>query len=203
MLEWRLQIGQQTSWSNSAKPDWMYLLWPHINMSRNRTCIHIIAVTPNIVHYYSLIRSLSLLSSIVFGFEAVSLQNFCGGKTLLRLFLSPDPTRVGASGTGSALIASIKCSIASSIKVMLLLSKVQQHQFCIKWCNANGSSYYSVLQKYATNNSKTHFNLTLWSGMPSVHKKNLNREAPMGQNYHQYRTNVLEFVYMFTTASTL
>jgi hypothetical protein len=37
------------------------------------------------------------------GFEAVSLQNFCGGKTLLRLFPSPDPTRVGASGTGSAL----------------------------------------------------------------------------------------------------
>jgi hypothetical protein len=37
------------------------------------------------------------------GFEVVSLQNFCGGKTLLRLFLSPDPTRVGASGTGSAL----------------------------------------------------------------------------------------------------
>jgi hypothetical protein len=36
------------------------------------------------------------------GFEAVSLQNFCGGKTLLRLFPSPDPTRVGASGTGSA-----------------------------------------------------------------------------------------------------
>jgi hypothetical protein len=35
--------------------------------------------------------------------EAVSLQNFCGGKTLLQLFPSPDPTRVGASGTGSAL----------------------------------------------------------------------------------------------------
>jgi hypothetical protein len=29
--------------------------------------------------------------------------DFCGGKTLLRLFPSPDPTRVGASGTGSAL----------------------------------------------------------------------------------------------------
>ena len=37
----------------------------------------------------------------------------------------------------------------------------------------------------------------------SPQKKNLNREAPMGQNYHQYRTNVLELVYMFTTASTL
>ena len=37
----------------------------------------------------------------------------------------------------------------------------------------------------------------------SVHKRNLNREAPMGQNYHQYRINVLEIVYMFTTASTL
>jgi hypothetical protein len=37
------------------------------------------------------------------GFEAVSLQNFCGGNTLLRLFPSPDPIRVGASSTGSAL----------------------------------------------------------------------------------------------------
>jgi hypothetical protein len=36
------------------------------------------------------------------GFEAVCLQKFCGGKTLLRLFSFPDPTRVGASGTGSA-----------------------------------------------------------------------------------------------------
>jgi hypothetical protein len=32
-----------------------------------------------------------------------SLHNFCRGKTLLRLFPSPDPTCVGASGTGSAL----------------------------------------------------------------------------------------------------
>ena len=37
----------------------------------------------------------------------------------------------------------------------------------------------------------------------SPQKKNLNREAPMGQNYHQYRINVLEIVYMFTTTSTL
>ena len=39
--------------------------------------------------------------------------------------------------------------------------------------------------------------------MPSVHKKNLNGEAPMNQNYHQYKTNVFELVHMFTTASTL
>jgi hypothetical protein len=41
------------------------------------------------------------------GFEAVSLHNFCGGKTLFRLFPSPDPTRVGASGTGPALFKEI------------------------------------------------------------------------------------------------
>jgi hypothetical protein len=44
-----------------------------------------------------------LAESPVSGFEAVSLQNFCRGKTLLRLFPSPDSTRVGVSGTGSVL----------------------------------------------------------------------------------------------------
>ena len=42
------------------------------------------------------------------GFEAASPQ-ILRGKGLPRFFPSPDPTRVGASGTGSALNISVPC----------------------------------------------------------------------------------------------
>jgi hypothetical protein len=47
--------------------------------------------------------SASLPSHQVLGSKPSLCRIFCGGKTLLRLFPSPDSTCVGASGTRSAL----------------------------------------------------------------------------------------------------
>jgi hypothetical protein len=45
------------------------------------------------------------------------LQSFCGGKTLLQLFPSPDSTRVGASGTGSALLGGMRVTVHITVRL--------------------------------------------------------------------------------------
>jgi hypothetical protein len=82
------------------------------------------------------------------GFEVASPQ-ILRGEGLPRFFSSPDPTHVGASGTGFALFSSIETKLLlAHIYYYLLIILDPSHLCC--WC----SPMRHLKQRTAINNSK-------------------------------------------------